>query len=110
MWVGEFPVRCLRVVQHRLHTVAVNLPRDNRVVVHRRSAGQIDAGTGGKKPGEPLGQMPHDVTGRPLGNRGWPVPGAGTADPVTEQSGNLPVPFRRAVRSHRDLESSYASG
>src|SRR3981081_4533022 len=26
-WVGELPVRRLPIVQHRLHTVAVNLPR-----------------------------------------------------------------------------------
>ena len=96
--VGEFPVRRLRIVQHRLHAVAVNLPRGDRVLVHRRPAGQFDAGAGGKEPGEPFGQVANYVAGGPAGDRGWRVPGPGTADPFGKEPGHLPVPLGRAVR------------
>src|SRR5882724_1076660 len=96
--IGEFPVRSLRIVQHRLHTVAVNLPRGDGVLFYRRPAGQLDAGTGGKKPGKPFGQVTHDVAGGPASDRGRRVPGPGTVDPVREQPGNLPVPLGWAVR------------
>ena len=98
MRVGEFPVRRLRIVQHGLHTLAVNLPRSDRVLVHRRSARQFQAGPGGEKPGEPFGQVTDDVAGGPAGDRGWRVPGPGAADAVREQPGHLPVPLGWAVR------------
>ena len=95
MRVGEFPVRRLRIVQHRLHAVAVNLPRGHRILVRRRPAGQFDAGAGGKEPGEPSGQVTYHVAGGPPGDRGRRVPGAGTADPFGEKPGHLPVPLGR---------------
>jgi hypothetical protein len=95
-------VRRLRIVQHGLHTVAVNQPGRDRVLVYRRSAGQFEAGPGGKKPGEPFGQVTDDVAGGPAVHRRGRVPGARTADPVGEQPGYLPVPLGWTVRQrHR---------
>ena len=96
--VGELAVRRLRIVQHRLHAVAVHLPRGDRVLVDRRPAGQVEAGAGGQERGEPFGQVANHVAGRPLGDRRWRVPGAGTAGPFGKKPGYLPVPLGRAVR------------
>ena len=61
-----------------------------------------NAGPGGQGPGEPSGQVAHHVAGGPAGDRGWRVPGAGTADPFGEKPGHLPVPLGWAVRQrHR---------
>jgi hypothetical protein len=79
--VGELPVRRGRIVQHRLHAVAVDLPRGDRVLIHRRSAGQVDAGARHQERGEPFGQVTNHVAGGPAGDRRWRVPGAGSADP-----------------------------
>ena len=63
---------------------------------------EFDAGTGGKKPGKPFGQVTHDVAGGPSVDRGWRVPGPGSADPLGEQARNLPMSLGWAIRQrHR---------
>src|SRR5581483_1320392 len=73
--VGQFPVGGPRVVEQRLHAVAVDLPGGDRVLVRRGAAGQVDAGPGGQEGGQPLGQVADHVAGGPSFDRGGRVPG-----------------------------------
>ena len=62
-----------------------NIPAQSGLGI--RIAGYLDpgtalaGGTGGKEPMEPFGQMTNHVASGPARDRGWRVPGPGTADP-----------------------------